>query len=84
MKAIRTHSHTTNQKQDVCLHLPSSVVILYIYHLSVALRAGFLLNKRSQISYTVVSLIWPHNSNMYNNVGNKLIIHKSLLRMSQK
>jgi len=64
LKAIRTRSRTTNQKQDVRLHLPGGMVIFYIYtsHLSVASRAGFLLNKRSQILYTAVSPTWPHDS----------------------
>ena len=60
-EAIRTRSRSTNQKQDVRLRLPGGVVILYIYtsHLSVASRAGFLLDERSPISYTAPSPSWP-------------------------
>jgi len=61
LEAIRAHSRAINQKQDVCLCLPGGVVILYIYtsHLSVASRAGFLLDKRSPISYIALSPSWP-------------------------
>jgi len=41
----------------------ASLVMYIVYtHLSVAFRADFLLDKRSQISYTAPSPTWPHNS----------------------